>query len=108
MFVLALDHSSLFPAVTNLRVGINVLKNYWRPRVTILQCGLCCPARRLGDTAIPGADQAACLGQDQRGAVTADHGRGSSALPLSTCPGEWSLPLCPWGLGTQEVRVLSD
>ena len=82
-----------------VRVGINVLKNYWRPRVTILQCGLCCPARRLGDTAIPGAGQAACLGQDQRGAVTADHGRGSSALPLSTCPGEWSLPLCPWGLG---------
>lgn len=86
MFVLALDHSSLFPAVMNLRVGINVLKNYRRPRVTLLQCSLCCPARRLGDTAVPGAGQAACLGQDRRGAVTADHGGGSFSLPTLHMP----------------------
>lgn len=40
MFILALAHSSLFPCVTNLGVGINVFKNCknnLRPKVPFIQ-----------------------------------------------------------------------
>lgn len=60
MFILALDHSSLFPVVMNLRVGISVLKNYLRPTVTFLQSGL-----TSGDTAILGSGQATFSGRDR-------------------------------------------
>lgn len=76
MFILALDHSSLFPVVMNLRVGINVLKNYLRPTVTFLQSGLCSSARHLETP--PSSDRVKPHSQAETGesGVTASRGEG--------------------------------
>lgn len=96
MFILALDHSSLFPAVTNLCVGINVLKNYRRPRVTLLQCGLCCPTLETP----PSLEQVRPRVQDEPGEVESQLtvGRGSSRPPTWRTLVSEACPSALWGL----------
>lgn len=67
MFILALAHSSLFPFVISLGVGIDVLKNCLRPRVKLLffKVGLCCFCQTSADTTILGSCQATFTGRDQ-------------------------------------------